>query len=268
MTGFSLTAYLDRLGLDPVPVTADGLRDLQVAQLRALPFESIDPYLGRIPAVETNALFDKIVHGGRGGYCFELNALLHAALEALGFDTRRRLARVRKGGPEGGPRSHLMMQVHLPEGVFLADAGYGGPGALVPLRLDTAEEQAAPNGSYRLWHDARSGEQVVDKRTAEGWFPLYGFDQAYVGAADIGAANYVCATWEVMPFRQNLMLAGFDRDTRIGVFNRAVSREGPEGVEKSEIEDFQGLARLVIEELGLRVDAATLRQVWDRLEQS
>ncbi|TDK42299.1 arylamine N-acetyltransferase family protein [Antarcticimicrobium luteum] len=265
MTGFDLTAYLDRLGLNPVPVTARGLRDLQSAQLRALPFEDIDPFLGRLPGLDMTAIFDKIVIRGRGGYCFELNALLGAALKALGFAPRLCLARVRKGAAEGGPRSHLALQVQLPEGIFLADAGYGGPGALIPLRLDTDTEQVAPNGTYRLWHDERTGERVVDKHTKAGWFPLYGFDDAHVGAADIEAANYLCATWAGMPFRDNLMLAGFDGDTRIGVFNRAVTREGPEGTSKSEIADFDGLAQLITGDLGLRMDDATLRQVWSRL---
>lgn len=267
MTGFDLTAYLDRLGLDRVPVTARGLRDLQMAQLRAIPFEAIDPYLGRLPALDMATICDKILHRGRGGYCFELNALLFAALKELGFDARQRLGRVRKGAPEGGPRAHLMMEVTLPEGVFLADAGYGGPGALIPLRMDTDAEQVAPNGSYRLWRDHRTGERVLDKRTEAGWFPLYGFDDAHVGAADIEAANFICAHWEAMPFSNHLMLAGFDGDTRIGVFDRAVTREGPEGAAKSMIADLEALSRLLTEELHLRLDAPTLRRIWNRLVQ-
>lgn len=268
MSQFDLTAYLDRIGIDPVPVTLQGLRDLQRAQLRAIPFESIDAYLGHVPALDMAVIFDKIVTGGRGGYCFELNALLGAALAALGFSPRRSLARVRKGAPEGGPRSHLMMQVQLDEGLFLADAGYGGPGSLEPLRLDTDTEQTAPNGTYRIWRDAASGERVIDKRTPAGWFPLFGFDDAHVGDMDIAAANHLCATWDAMPFPTHLMLAGFDGDTRIGVFDRAVTHEGPAGEEKSEIADFQGLERLVTEELGLTVDDGTLRQVWAKLERA
>lgn len=265
MTGFDLSAYLDRIGLDPVPVSSEGLRDLQRAQLRAIPFESIDPYLGRTPDTDLAAIFDKVILGGRGGYCFELNALLGAALEALGFPARRSLARVRKGQPSGGPRSHLMIQVALEDGVFLADAGYGGPGSLVPLRIDSDAEQAAPNGIYRFWQDEVTGERVLDKRVPEGWFPLYGFDDAHVGEMDIGGANYICANWDAMPFANNLMLAGFDGDTRIGIFNRAVTREGPEGTEKSEIADYGDLASLLTGELGLTLGEERLQQIWDRL---
>lgn len=268
MTGFDLSAYLTRIGCDPVPVTPEGLRDLQRAQLRALPFESITPYLGGTPDLDMGAIMAKVIHGGRGGYCFELNALLQAALQALGFPVRASLARVRKGLPKGGPRSHLMMQVPLDEGLYLADAGYGGPGSLVPLRIDNDDEQLAPNGRYRFWTDSATGERVLDKWTGTGWFALYGFDDAHVGEMDIGGANYICANWAAMPFPNNLMLAGFDGDTRIGVFNRAVTRETSESTEKSEITDYPALAHLLTQELGLRLDEEALRRIWDRLSAS
>jgi N-hydroxyarylamine O-acetyltransferase len=265
MTGFDLSAYLDRIDSAPVPVTAAGLRALQQAQLRAIPFESLDPYLGRSPSLRMATIVEKIVHGGRGGYCFELNALFHASLLALGFPARRLLGRVRKGAREGGARSHLLLEVPLDEGLYLADAGYGGPGALVPLRLDSTAEQPAPNGLYRVWSDPLTGERVVDKRLPDGWFPLYSFDDTHVGEMDLEGANYICATWDAMPFVGNLMLAGFDGDTRIGVFNRTVTREGPDGTEKSEIADYPSFAALLRQDLGLRLAEDDLRRVWDKL---
>lgn len=266
MTGFSLSAYLDRIGLDRVPVTPDGLLALQRAQLRAIPFESIDPYLGRTPATDMDAIFAKLVTGGRGGYCFELNALLAAAMEALGFPLRRSLARVRKGLPRGGPRSHLMMQCELDGRRYLVDAGYGGPGALVPLRIDRDDPQEAPNGLYRLWTDTATGERVLDKDTDRGWFPLYGFDDAHVGEMDIGAANYICANWREMPFPNHLMLAGFDGDTRIGVFDRAVTEGSRAGERKSQLDDRDDLAHLIRDRLHIALDDATLAHIWSRLD--
>lgn len=265
MSAFDLPTYLDRIDLAPVRITPDGLRDLQRAQLRAIPFESIDPYLGHTPATDMPAIMDKIVTGARGGYCFELNALLHAAMQALGFPVRQSLARVRKGLPRGGPRSHLMMQCTLDGTRWLADAGYGGPGPLVPLRIDSDEEQDAPNGRYRLWTDTATGERVLDKWTDRGWFPLYGFDDAHVGEMDIGAANFICANWDEMPFPNHLMLAGFDGDTRIGVFDRAVTEETRAETTRRTLESLDDLADLVTNRLGIAVAGETLHQVWARL---
>ncbi|HBS48713.1 MAG TPA: arylamine N-acetyltransferase [Rhodobacteraceae bacterium] len=268
MRDFDLSAYLRRIGLAPVAATPEGLRTLQTAQLRALPFESIDPYLGRLPATDLPAIAAKIVTGGRGGYCFELNALLHAAMQALGFAPRRHLARVRKGLPRGGPRSHLMMTCRLDGETWLADAGCGGPGPLVPLRADEDAPQQAPNGRYRLWTDAATGERVLDKETGDGWFPLYGFDAAHVGDMDIEAANYICATWSAMPFPNHLMLAGFDGDTRIGLFDRQLTLGTRAGETREELADADAFAALASGRLGLRLDDTELAAIWNRLSRT
>ncbi|MGB8624313.1 MAG: arylamine N-acetyltransferase, partial [Paracoccaceae bacterium] len=95
MTHFDRSAYLARIGLTNVPATAAGLAALQAAQLAAVPFENIDPLMGIEPALAPEAIWDKIVAGRRGGYCFELNSLLGAALSEFGFPARRVMARVR-----------------------------------------------------------------------------------------------------------------------------------------------------------------------------
>ena len=98
MSGFDLDLYLDRLGIDPVPVTAQGLARLQSAQIRRIPFEDIDPFLGIAPGVGSEQVTDKILHRGRGGYCFEQNRLFQGALQALGFDVTRRVWRADTAG--------------------------------------------------------------------------------------------------------------------------------------------------------------------------
>lgn len=266
MTDFDLSAYLARIGLQAAPrPDAGGLRALQAAQLRAVVFEDFDPFLGVTPDLAPAAVFEKIVHRGRGGYCFELNALFGAALAALGFSARRHMARVRRATPQGGPRSHLVLTVATEGGTFLADCGFGGPGALAPLRLGAGDEQQAPNGRYRLCPDRATGETVLERHGAAGWRALYGFDDAHVGDMDIAAANYLCANWSEMPFGNHLMLAGFDGDSRIGVFDREVTVETATTETRSRIDDIDGFVRLVTGRLGLPVDRQSLDRAWARL---
>lgn len=266
MKDFDLAAYLDRIGLARVPATPEGLRDLQRAQLRAIAFENMDAYLGITPSMGMAAIFEKIVTRRRGGYCFELNALLGAAMAAAGFPVRRALARVRKGHAQVGPRSHLTLLTEIGGRRFLADAGFGGPGPLVPLEIVPDREQAAPNGVYRLRHARGTGETLVEKRSAADWVALYGFDEFFVGDMDIGAANFLCANWPVMPFPNHLMLAGFQGDTRIGVFDRAVTVETGTGETRQRLRDFGDFADLVTRRLGLSADDDLLARVWARLE--
>ncbi|MCV2888060.1 arylamine N-acetyltransferase family protein [Ruegeria aquimaris] len=265
MSDFDLPAYLSRIGLDAVPVTPDGLRLIQQAQLRCIPFENIDPFLGRTPDLAPQALAAKLLHAGRGGYCFELNALFGAALRACGFETRRLLARVRNGRPTAGPRSHVALMVTLGGRRYLADAGFGGPGPLAPLLIDTDTAQSAPNGTFCLRTDPVTGERLLQRDTPEGPFILYGFDEAHVSDADIEAANHLCATWEKMPFRNNLLLSGFDGATRIGAFNRMLTRDSDGRLDKRELVSPTDLATLLTRDLGLCLDPATLGAIWTRL---
>src|ERR1700744_6304506 len=83
---FRLQKYLARIGYSG-PVAADlaTLKALQTFHLDAIPFEAIDPLLRRPVKLDLASIQAKLVDGNRGGYCYEHNLLLRAALQAIGF---------------------------------------------------------------------------------------------------------------------------------------------------------------------------------------
>ena len=262
---FDLAAYLERIGLPGVKPDAGGLRALQEAQLRSIPFENFDPLLGKVPGLGLADIFAKCVPGGRGGYCFELNTLFEAALKAAGLSTRRMLARVwLRGGPDA-PRSHLVLRVELEEGVFLADAGFGGPGSLAPLRLGHEGEQQAPNGRFRLVDDPASGGTVFERLEGTEWQSLYAFDGAHVTDGDIAAANYACATWDAAPFGAHAMLGSYSGKVRYGLFDRNLTIARPGGEERRELTAFEDFRDLVSDGMGIGLDRASLARAWEKI---
>ena len=79
-----LEAYLARIGYAGSRAgTADVLGAIHAAHAASIPFENLDILLGRTIATDLPAITRKLVHDRRGGYCFEQNALLGAALRAL-----------------------------------------------------------------------------------------------------------------------------------------------------------------------------------------
>jgi len=99
--GLDLSAYLERIGYaGPLEPDLDTLRALQAAHLDAVPFEAVDPYLGRPVPLDIGALQDKLVHGRRGGYCHEHNILFATVLDRLGFHVTGRSARMLMGANE------------------------------------------------------------------------------------------------------------------------------------------------------------------------
>src|SRR5437764_14945061 len=128
---FDLAAYLERVGLRGRP----GLAEVHRAHLAAIPFENLDPHRGVPVSLRLADLQRKLVERRRGGYCFEQNLLLKAALEALGAEVDMMLARVRLGAPPGAvrPRSHLVLRVRTEGATWHADVGFGNGTPMEPL---------------------------------------------------------------------------------------------------------------------------------------
>ena len=168
-------AYLARINYrGPLDPTAETLRALQVAHLRAVPFENLSIHAGEPVVLDDGALFDKIVVRRRGGFCYEANGLFAALLRALGFEVVMLSAGVaREAGGFGPDFDHMALMVTLGER-WLADVGFGDS-FLEPLRLDARQAQVQGRRAYRILPD---GEYLIlSRREGEGdWEPQYRFN--------------------------------------------------------------------------------------------
>ena len=144
---FDLDAYLARLEM-PARPTRDmaGLARLQFQHRQRVPFENLDVRLGRGIAIDSAAVFAKLVTARRGGYCFEHNRLFLDALAALGFTARPLLARVWLGAQDTPPLTHTLSLVTIDGSDWIADTGFGGSFAPVMPLADGADA-IAPDGA-------------------------------------------------------------------------------------------------------------------------
>jgi N-hydroxyarylamine O-acetyltransferase len=257
-----LSAWLDRVGIAAPPATAEGLATLQTAQLRAIPFEDVTAFLGGVPDIAPDALHDRLIRQRRGGWCFELNGLLGAGLAALGFDARPVMCRVRGPSGRGGARSHLAFLVRIGGQDWLADTGFGGPGAPVPVPV--GGEIATPLGRYRT-APADTGETVLERHGTEGWAALYGWEAGRVQPEDIAAANFLCARWEGAPFPANLMASRLTVDGRVTLLNRVLKRRAAGEETATTLTDAAALHRALSGEIGLPYGPEVAQALWDRL---
>jgi N-hydroxyarylamine O-acetyltransferase len=224
-----LDAYLTRIGHTGArDVSLATLRDLVARHSAAIAFENIDPVAGRAPSLDLGALQRKLIHGGRGGYCYEQNTLFLAALRALGFTAAGLMARVRRGVPEGveTARSHMLLRVDLPEGPFLADVGFGGLTPTAPLALRVSEAQGTPNEIFRL---VRDGAFVLQGFVAGGWEDVYRFTMQEERPADYEQANWYTATRPGAMFALNLIVTLPAPGVRRTLFNRHFTERRTDG---------------------------------------
>lgn len=251
-TAFDLPAYLARIGLDQAPA-ADlaGLESVQWAQLQAIVFENLDVAMGRGISVEPAAVFAKLVTAGRGGYCHEANSLLARALTALGFDARLLAARVRSGpATEMTPRTHSLVLVRLPQGRFVADAGFGAQTPRIPLPLRHGATGGRGGLSWRL-HEA--GEIGWNLAMLEGgqWQDLYLFDLGQVYPADLALSNHWSASHPASLFTQGPLAVKHRPDGRNVLVGGKIIRRDAQGQQTRSVKTLPDLLAGLQADFGL-----------------
>jgi N-hydroxyarylamine O-acetyltransferase len=136
-----LEHYLKRIGYTgPLTPSLALLTALQQAHLAAIPYENLDIHLGQPLTLDPQAAYHKLM-AGRGGWCYEMNAVFAWALRELGFLVQYLASGVLRPAGVTPVGDHLILLVTLPEGQYLADVGFGD-GPIWPLPLIEGQYQA------------------------------------------------------------------------------------------------------------------------------
>ncbi len=157
MNSTQLHEYFKRIGYSGgQEPTLENLRSIQAAQVYNIPFETFDIAMGRPIVLTFKNLFNKLVKEKRGGYCYEVNALLYFALEALGFKMRLCVANLADASGNLVTESVHMVLIATLQKEWLVDVGWGD-GFVAPFCLDTPYDLqeyriAKVDVGYTLYH--------------------------------------------------------------------------------------------------------------------
>ena len=198
-----LDAYLARVGLPGKPALAE----LHRAHVASIPFENLDPHGGLPVSLEPEDIERKLVQDRRGGYCFEQNLLLKAALEELGAEVEPMLARVRFGAPPGTvrPRSHLMLRVNAGGESWHADVGFGVGTLLEPLPFGPGDVHEQAGWRFRVVEDHE--ELVLQSESKGAWVDLYAFAPQPAPMVDLETSNWFTCAHPRSPFVTGLLIS-------------------------------------------------------------
>lgn len=231
-----LDAYLERIGLNGRP----SVTEIHRAHLTSIPFENLDPHQGLPVSLRVEDIERKLVTERRGGYCFEQNLLLKAALEALGADVDMFLARVRVGTEPGvmRPRTHLVLRVSENGSYWHADVGFGARGILDPIPFGPGPAQEQSGFGFRVVEDGP--ELVLQKLAGDEWVDAYGFLPQSVPLIDVELSNWWASTHPGSPFVTGLIV-GIRDDDGTGMLlcdwsELSLSEETPAGTSETPIE--------------------------------
>jgi N-hydroxyarylamine O-acetyltransferase len=231
MRAEQLDAYLARIGVQmPVAPDLPTLRRLVFGHTHRIPFENVDVLLGLGISLDPEAVFDKLVRRGRGGYCFEQNTLMMAVLEAIGFNVTPLAARARVQRPREmtPPRTHLFLRVELEDGPWLVDVGVGGLSPTAPIRLVDGAETPTPHELRRVI--VEDGRWFHQAKLGPVWADVAEFLGEPMPAIDREIGNWYTSTHPESRFRLGLMVAvpGLD-GTRRTLLNRELTHRDRDG---------------------------------------
>ncbi|MCX5193931.1 arylamine N-acetyltransferase [Streptomyces sp. NBC_00249] len=266
-----LDAYLARIGYaGPVGEGGelrpdlDTLYEVHRAHTTAIAFESLDVLLGRPVELELKAIEDKLVHRRRGGYCYEQNSLLAAALERIGFEVAGRGARNRTRGDTLLAVTHAVLVVTVGGEPWLCDAGFGYQGPREPVPLARPGSELRQGAWTYAVHEEEDGILVLRTLRGEVWRDLYAFSPQRYHPVDYVLLNHYSSSHPRSSFVGQAIVQYPGDTVRLALVGRELTRLYPDGRTEREPVAADGLLSLLDREFGLRLsgrDAAELVRI-------
>lgn len=196
--------YLNRLGYyEPVTPTVQHLNALQNRHLHRIPFENLDIHLGREIILDRDRIYNKIVLGNRGGFCFEVNSLFQELLEALGYTcyliSCAVFSEVEQAFTiEGG---HAAIVVLLNGKRWLVDVGFGD-GIQFPVTISGNQSERHNHRYFQVFEMDQQTFQLMKSDDCVKWIPMYRFQDLPVELNYFKPMCYFHQTSLTSPFTQ------------------------------------------------------------------
>ncbi|KAJ3078319.1 N-terminal acetyltransferase [Rhizoclosmatium hyalinum] len=210
LSGTQLEGYLQRIGLNvALPISADlsSLNAILFHHAQSIPFETARIlFTNKTSSLDIHDVYEEVVVRKRGGYCYNNNIILFAALKSIGFTVKTGIARVTPWDAmqqafDLGPPQHLILFIELNGRTYLADMGNNRMSEAIEL-VDGAIVNAAADetyqirrtdllghGDFALWFKRAPWAPFPDGADSDGFIPLYYFGMEQWRPQDYAAMN-------------------------------------------------------------------------------
>lgn len=201
--------FFTRIGLPAdtkVEKNFEFLKKIQLSCVKNIAYENLDILDGKPLQLSSDALFEKIVENGRGGYCFEVNALLSWFLKDAGFKVDDYFARYLRGESDIPMRRHRILAVECDDGRFFCDIGIGQPAPRYPVKMQEGIAQPQFDEVYKFEKDEEFGWVLYDMHEGE-WRKFISFTEEIQYEVDFVQPSFFCEHHPSSPFNKIPMIA-------------------------------------------------------------
>lgn len=251
--------YWSKLGIEaPQTCSRKELDRIVFAHQRAIPFENLDACDFHVPvSLGVRDMFEKIVVGMRGGYCFELNALFAALLADAGFEVVSCFARSLKDRGFIQPVAHRGTIVTIDGQKLFCDVGYGGPMPPCALPLEDGVEAAACGQVFCIervdelwWRMLYCGREQARRDEPE---PVLAFMDAAQHEVDFVALSHYCATHPTSIFTRQRMINRRTLDGSVSITADRFTKTTKDGKEQRTIASDEEFCALLEKHFGIEL---------------
>lgn len=203
LTPEQMDRYCARIGVPRAGAPdLERLAAIQRGHVRAFTWEVLDAFMGWPNAIDPAAAFDKMIGGTRGGWCYEMNGLLGAALSAAGYRVTRLCGGVRRADlGDAVVGNHLTLRVDLDQ-PWLVDGGLGdAPARPIPLAVGDHREDFHDFGI-----ETADADWLRYRNQRFGAAPSFDFKVDYTDEPQLAAQQAWLMTDDGSPFRSNLVV--------------------------------------------------------------
>lgn len=255
-----LEPYLARLGITgPLSPTPEALLVLHRAHALSVPYENLDVQLGQPLTTDPTAALAKLATG-RGGWCYEMNGALGAALALLDFEVTRLAGGVQRATlGDAALGNHLLLKVDVGDAAWLCDVGFGD-GLIEPIPLQEGVHcqgvlrfrlQRLADGLWRFHGDARTGGA-----------PSFDFADAPADEALLAQQCAALQSAPESPFVLNAVVQRHRPDGHVALRGRVLRTLTTDGVRERTLDGPDDYAATLAREFGLKLPATAL---WARI---
>lgn len=208
--------FLKRIGMPQtfkIECTEEFLQNVQYHAVTSIPYENLDILEKKPLCLDKEALYEKIVERGRGGYCFELNGILSWFYKTLGFTVRDYFARFLRN-EEGIPMCrHRVLSVECEGKLYFCDIGIGQKAPRHPLVMEAGYVQEQFGEVYKFEKDTDLGWVLYDLH-AGTWRPFISFTEEKKYEVDFIQPSFYCEAHPASPFNKAPILSIKTKDGR------------------------------------------------------